>query len=79
MTPPTRLTTPNVTDTLLEEMVSKIVKHFHPWKGSHHKVPVHLECGGFTPSGTPGRIPDAVINFLRNPGRNTRLSYLPLL
>ncbi len=26
------------------------------WKGSHHRVPVHLECGGFTPSGTPDDI-----------------------
>ena len=32
MTHPTRLTIPDVTDTLLREMVSKIVKHFHPDK-----------------------------------------------
>lgn len=27
--------------------------HLNRWKGSHHRVPIHLECGGFTPSGTP--------------------------
>jgi len=32
MTHPTRLTIPDVTDTLLREIVSKIVKHFHPDK-----------------------------------------------
>jgi len=32
MTNPTRLTVPDVTDTLIGEMVSKIVKHFHPDK-----------------------------------------------
>ena len=32
VTHPTRLTVPDVTDTLLREMVSKIVKHFHPDK-----------------------------------------------
>jgi len=32
MTNPTRLTVPDVTDTLIREMVSKIVKHFHPDK-----------------------------------------------
>ncbi|MGP8330323.1 MAG: hypothetical protein ACT6FF_08415 [Methanosarcinaceae archaeon] len=32
--------------------IVEIATLYDTWKGSHHRVPIHLEYGGFTPSGT---------------------------